>query len=206
MSTLRRTVNTVLVPTTRTQIKVFISRTKECFQGFVVFFFFYLHWIYFFFFLVNGSQDEDEEEEEMYELRSLPNGEMSDVSSEPEEGQDVTGEAQVADAEDEGAATVDHHRAIIEDIRWRLVQTVSAAHCWVLHKQRLFQRLLFAKQEKWVWCRCGAERWRPEADEDPTGSTGPQLGPPVHRALQQRLTLCPRTYSGDSGNKGKSIF
>lgn len=67
-------------------------------------------------------QDE-EEEEELYELRSPPNGEMSDVSSEPEEGQDTEREAKVPDAQDEDAAgssseaTVDQHRAIIEDIR-----------------------------------------------------------------------------------------
>lgn len=48
---------------------------------------------------------------------------MSDVSSEPEEGQDTEREAKMLDAQDEDAAgssseaTVDQHRAIIEDIR-----------------------------------------------------------------------------------------
>lgn len=80
----------------------------------------------FFFFLVNGAQDEEEEEEELYELRSLPNGEMSEVSSEPEEGQDMKMEAEMPEAEDEDAATVDRHKAIIEDIRWRLIRMISA--------------------------------------------------------------------------------
>lgn len=87
------------------------------FLGLVGFLFLHLHFIIFFF-LVNGMQhEEEEEEEELYELRSLPNGEMSDVSSEPEEGQDIKREAGMPDAEEEDAATVDHHKAVIEDIR-----------------------------------------------------------------------------------------
>ncbi|XP_030610585.1 protein NO VEIN isoform X2 [Archocentrus centrarchus] len=73
---------------------------------------------------VNGEQDieieEEEDEEQLYELASLPNGEISDISSEAEGGQ---GEEQLrmSDGEEkdgDGCESEDtSQRAVIEDIR-----------------------------------------------------------------------------------------
>lgn len=65
--------------------------------------------------------EEEEDEEQLYELASLPNGEMSDISSEAEGGQ---GEEQlrVSDGDekdgDGGESEETFQRGVVEDIRF----------------------------------------------------------------------------------------
>lgn len=51
-------------------------------------------------------------------------------------------------------------------------------------------------KEKRVWHWGGTVCRGPEADGGPAGEAGPRLGPPLHRTLQQRHTLCPGAHSG----------
>uniref|UniRef100_A0A3Q3K307 HTH OST-type domain-containing protein n=1 Tax=Monopterus albus TaxID=43700 RepID=A0A3Q3K307_MONAL len=79
-----------------------------------------------YFLLVNDEEDlkneEEEDGEELYELASLPNGVISDVSSEAEGGQDEE-QSEMFDSNEKDAAscqsetTLDLQRALIEDIR-----------------------------------------------------------------------------------------
>uniref|UniRef100_UPI0037E884B3 uncharacterized protein n=1 Tax=Semicossyphus pulcher TaxID=241346 RepID=UPI0037E884B3 len=74
---------------------------------------------------VNGEHAEEEEEgedaEELYELASVPNGETSEVSSEAggvqDEEQEVSDSDEKDSADSQSEASLDPHRALIEDIR-----------------------------------------------------------------------------------------
>ncbi|KAI4801184.1 hypothetical protein KUCAC02_000109 [Chaenocephalus aceratus] len=72
--------------------------------------------------LVVEEEEEEEDDEEMYELASLPNGEISGVSSEAEGGEEEQ-QSQMSDSNEKDAAgsqsetTSDLKRALIEDIR-----------------------------------------------------------------------------------------
>ncbi|XP_034083344.1 protein NO VEIN isoform X4 [Gymnodraco acuticeps] len=72
--------------------------------------------------LVVEEEEEEEDDEEMYELASLPNGEISGVSSEAEGGEEEQ-QTEMSDSNEKDAAssqsetTSDLKRALIEDIR-----------------------------------------------------------------------------------------
>lgn len=72
--------------------------------------------------------EEEEDDEEMYELASLPNGEISGVSSEAEGGEEEQ-KSEMSDSNEKDAAgsqsetTSDLKRALIEDIRFVLIMS-----------------------------------------------------------------------------------
>lgn len=105
------------------------------------------------FLLVNGEPDvvveEGEDEEELYELTSLPNGETSDISSEAEGGQDEE-QSEMSDSDEKdaasclSAATLDFHRALIEDIRFVFIISSFTIICIIKYHD--------------IWCQFGLHK------------------------------------------------